>query len=144
MSVWRRILCLLAAVFVGFAGALAATDKTLTFSPEFITLGLFAMAIAALALAAWPSGADWSRRRRTGAALVALAWALIGGPVLLVTIAVAGCVCGPGGPTYVPPAPLGIDTRHWIVYAVLTGPVLLLIAAALPSSPVNRQAEPQS
>lgn len=141
MARWRRLLCLVAAVLAGAAALLAANDKALTASPEFITGGLAALAIGALVLALWPSGPEWSTQRRAGTAFAAAAWIMLGGPVLLFTIAVAGCACAPGGPSYSPPAPLGIDARLWIVFALVSGPILLLVAAALPRHKGTEAAE---
>jgi len=133
MARWRRLLCLLAAALAGFAALLAVVDKSFTASPELLSAGLAALAFGALVITTWPAAAEWSSRRRASAALTAAGWIMLAGPLTILTIAVAGCACAPGGPHYVPPAPLGVGTREWILLALVSGPILLLAAAALPS-----------
>src|SRR4051794_35487959 len=129
----RRLLCLLAGALAGFASVLTAADKSLTASPDLLASGLAVLMGVALAFAVWPAAAEWSHARRIRAGVAAAGWLLLSGPLLVLTIAVGGCACSAAGPDFQPIAPLGVDTRQWVIVALASGAVLLAVAAALHS-----------
>lgn len=123
----RSGLALLAAAVASVAAMDAHADRTIEFPP---IVGLLAVAaVAALALALVPSGGLWSDGRRLATALVACVWIAVGLAVWPFAVMASACACG-GDPSYVAPAPLGVDARGWITLATLSGPVLLLLAAS--------------
>lgn len=53
--------------------------------------------------------------------------------MFFLSIMATACACSSTGPTYVPPALLGVlGTRGWIDLAVVGNPALLVLASRLP------------
>jgi hypothetical protein len=124
----RAGLVTLAAAIALLAGVDAFADRTIEFPP--ISALLLAAAVAALMVALPPTRGIWSDNRRLAAALLASAWVAIGLATLPFAVMVSACGCAAPGPGYVPPAPLGLETRSWIMLAVAGGPTLLLLASS--------------
>jgi len=125
----RSILALASGALAWFAAVLASIDLTMSFTSIVVPI-LASGAVAALILALYPSGPSWTRRRRVIAVVVGIAWTVGSLATFVFAIAVAACACG-GGPGYVAPAPLGIQTRIWLLIAYTGCPILLLIAGGL-------------
>jgi hypothetical protein len=91
---------------------------------------LTAEAIVGLLVALWPSG-RWSPRRRSITGVVAFLCLIlmIPGPILN-AIVVSGCICPSNAPE---PSLLGIGHQYWMVAGLVGFPILLGLAALIPS-----------
>lgn len=123
----RSGLALLAAAFASVAAVTAYSDETIEFPPAIAILGFGVLASFAVALL--PYHGSWSSTRRMAAAIIAAVWLGVGLVTWPFAIAATGCACA-SSPNYVPPAPLGVETRAWITLATVCGPALLALAAS--------------
>jgi hypothetical protein len=129
---FRVLLVGLAAVISFITAYLDANDLWRSFQnvvvPYFVIAGVLA---AVLAFA--PGTSPWSYSRRAVTAMGGVVLAVTALPVLLFALAASGCACSSGGPNYVPPSFMGIQTETWIPATLAGGPILLVVAAsALP------------
>jgi hypothetical protein len=121
-----------AAVIALIAAFLDANDLWMSFQNIVVPFLLVAAAVAVV-LAVWPASRPWSFRRRSIAAIAAIALAAVGIFVLPFGIAAAGCACTSATPPgWTPPEILGLQALAWIVIAN-AGVPLLLVLSALPS-----------
>ena len=132
-DVWRSALAGAACALALVAAAYALADQTILAQPG---LGLLLLAEAATAgmLALFPVHDHWTRLRGHAAVVAAVAWLYIAPVMFFLSIIATACACASTGPTYVPPTLLGLlGTRAWIDLAIIGNPVLLILAAMLPS-----------
>jgi hypothetical protein len=122
---WRAALSLGAAA-LALLGAISALTDRLVLVP--VVLGLLIPAAAfALLIGAYRSEGDWSTRRRWACVALAVCWASAAFVLRAITFAIPGCVC-PDAET----STAVVSARTVVDVAYVGGPILLLIAAALP------------
>lgn len=125
----RSAVALLAGLVAGIGAYSANARLQAVPSAETAVLLLGAETVVGLGLALWP-GRHWIRRRAAALAAAILGLVLmVPGPIIS-AIVVSGCICP--GETQAPL--LGIGHQYWTIGGLVGFPILLGLAALIPSA----------
>lgn len=138
----RSAVALFAALLAAIGAYSANARLPIVPFADTAVLLLGAEAIVGLALAVWPGGQWWRRRRYVSLAVAVSCLVLMVPGPLISAIVVPGCVC-PAQPIY--PALLGIGHQYWMIAGLVGFPVLLGLASfSTGSRPDEMPPEPEA